>query len=209
MSDISLKAIKRENIRNSENTKLRRSGMIPGIYYGIEAGNIPIAANELALRPLVYTSESHIVNLNIDGEQSPLNCILKDVQFDPVTDKVIHFDLLAVSEFKVISVEVPVSLKGQPIGVKEGGHLQHGMHRLEIECLPKNIPAHIDIDITNLNIGDSVSVGDLKMEGIKFLNDASSSIVSITAPIAEVAAETPAEVTAEPEVITKSKKEDE
>ncbi len=208
MSEINLNVRKREEYKESTLNQMRKKGIIPGIYYGHGIDNIEIAANELDLRPVIYTTESHIVNLKFD--EKSLSCILKDVQFHPVTDKPMHFDLIALKEGEMITIEVSVQLAGNPIGVKEGGVLQHILHKLELECLPTNIPSHIDIDISGLNIGDSVKVSDLKLGDVKILNDENASIVSVVAPTVEkeVTAEA-AETPAEPEVITKSKKEDE
>lgn len=115
-----------------------------------------------------------------------------------------------MKEGEVIAIEVSVQLIGNAIGIREGGILQHILHKLDIECLPSNIPSHFDIDISQLNIGDSIKVSDVKIDSVKILNDDNASIVAVVAPSVEkepvaVDSETPAE----PEVITKSKKEDE
>jgi large subunit ribosomal protein L25 len=209
MSEITLNAKKREDFKESTLNQMRKKGVIPGIYYGHGVDNLEIAANELELRPIIYTTESHIVNLKFDENKS-LSCILKDVQFHPVTDKPLHFDLFALKEGEVIAIEVSVQLIGNAIGIREGGILQHILHKLDIECLPSNIPSHFDIDISQLNIGDSIKVSDVKIDSVKILNDDNASIVAVVAPSVEkepvaVDSETPAE----PEVITKSKKEDE
>ena len=209
MAEIILKAEKRTGFKKSDSRQLRKAGMIPGIYY-VEGMNIPIKASELALRPLIFSSESHIVNLQIDGEEKPLSCILKDVQYDPIKTKPVHFDLLGLKEGETITMEITVKLNGTSIGIKEGGMVQHNLHKLEVECLPQNIPSHIDLDITNLQIGDSIKVSDIKIENVEILNDENASVVSVVPPIVE---ETPvAEVTeeaiAEPEVISKGKKEE-
>ena len=115
-----------------------------------------------------------------------------------------------LKEGEVIAIEVSVQLIGNAIGIREGGILQHILHKLDIECLPSNIPSHFDIDISQLNIGDSIKVSDVKIDSVKILNDEHASIVAVVAPTIEkepVAADT--ETPAEPEVITKSKKEDE
>lgn len=209
MSEVTLTASKRGDFKDITLNQLRKKGLIPGIYYGKEIENIEIAAKELDLRPIIYTTESHIINLKINGD-TPLSCILKDVQFHPVTDKPMHFDLIALREGETINIEVSIHLTGNAPGIKEGGILQHILHKLNIECLPKNIPSHIDVDISNLNIGDSVKVSDLKLEDIRILNEENTSIVAVVPPTVEK--EKPAEETeapAEPEVISKSKKEEE
>ncbi|MFA5403970.1 MAG: 50S ribosomal protein L25 [Ignavibacteria bacterium] len=212
MAEIILKAERRTDFKKSISNQMRKAGFIPGIYYSFGEEPISIKVNELALRPLVFTSESNIVSLNIEGEKKPLNCILKDTQFEPITGRIIHFDLLGLKEGEKLTIEVSIILKGSAIGVKEGGIVQHNLHKLEIECLPQNIPPHIDVDISNLNIGDSIKVSDIKVEGIEILNDENASIVSVVPPVIEAKPEDAAaadEAPAEPEVISKGKKEEE
>ncbi|MGV8018781.1 MAG: 50S ribosomal protein L25 [Ignavibacteria bacterium] len=209
MSEINLKAEKRSDFKRSTSRQLRKSGFVPGVYYIHGGDNIAIKAPELSLRPVISTTESRVINLDIDGEIR--QCILKDVQFDPVTSKLIHFDLLGLKAGEKIRVEVPVKLSGNPIGIKEGGLLQFIMHKLEINCLPQNLPSHIDLEVSGLSIGDSIKVSDIKLENIEFLDDEHAVIVSVVPPTL-VAEETPAvetEAPAEPEVITKGKKEEE
>ncbi len=215
MSEITLKASKRTEFKRSISRQLRNKGLIPGIVYSRGEENIAIKANELDLRSIVFTSESHIINLQIEGENKPVNCVLKDTQFDPISGRIIHFDLLGIKEDEKINIEVSVLLKGNAPGVKEGGLLQHVLHKLQVECLPKYIPSHIEVDISNLNIGDSVKVADIKLEGIEILNDENAAIVAVVPPTvvqeetAAAATETAAEgETAEPEVISKGKKEE-
>ncbi|MCY7361672.1 MAG: 50S ribosomal protein L25 [Ignavibacteria bacterium] len=208
MSEITLKAQKREQNQELTLNQLRKKGIIPGIYYGHGVDNINIAANELDLRPIIYTTESHIINLKF-GEDSTLSCILKDVQFHPVSDKPLHFDLIALKEGETINIEVSVHLVGNSIGVREGGVLQHNLHKLDIECLPSNIPSHIDVDIAGMNIGDSLKISDLKLDNVTILNDSNASIVAIVAASVEKEVATDGtEAPAEPEVISKAKKDD-
>lgn len=210
MSELSLKAIKREGNKASDLTALRTNGMIPGIFYGTDVGNISVAAKDLDLRNFIYTSESHLINLSIEGDSKKYTCILKDVQFDPVKYKPIHFDLMAIKSDVKIKVEVPINLVGNPAGVKEGGILQHALHKIEVECLPKDIPSTIDVDVEALNIGDSIKVEDLKVDdSFIILNDPTANIASVTAPLAEEESTTETEGAQEPEVIGKGKESEE
>jgi large subunit ribosomal protein L25 len=209
MSEITLKVEKRTDFKRSISRTLRKSGFVPGVYYISGGENIAIKAPELSLRPVISTTESRVINLDIDGEIR--QCVLKDVQFDPITSKLIHFDLIGLKEGEKIKVEVPVKLAGNPIGVKEGGLLQFIMHKLEVHCLPTHLPSHIDIEISGLGIGDSIKVSDIKLENIEFTNDEHTVVVSVVPPTV-VVEETPAaetEAPAEPEVITKGKKDEE
>jgi len=192
--------------------------MVPGIYYARGNPSIPIYVNSSAIRPFILTSEVKIINLNIQGETGTRNCIIKDVQFDPVTDLPIHFDLLGITEKEKIKIEVPIQLIGNPAGVKEGGILQHALHKIEIECFPRDIPPHIELNVEHLNIGDSIKVSDLKYDAFQILENPEATIAAVIPPTVEVVPESvPAEgeipaaaaEPIEPEVIAKGKKEKE
>jgi large subunit ribosomal protein L25 len=211
-----LNAQQRGNLGNSALKELRKKGFTPGIFYMNGKSPINISVKDTFLRPFVYTSEVKIINLVIEETGVSHNCILKDLQFDPVSDKPIHFDLLGISEDQKIKIRVPINLQGSPVGVKDGGIIQHTLHKIEIECLPKDIPSHIDVVIDDLKIGDSIRVEDLKHDAFDILETANSTIVAVVAPAVEKVAEgaegeaAPVEgETAEPEVITKGKKEEE
>ncbi len=211
MSEINLKAQKRVELKKSISKSLRKKGIIPGIFYGRNRENIPIAISEHSLKPAIFTSEFHIINLEIEGENQKYSCILKDVQFEPLKNNPIHFDLFELQEGEKITLEINVVLKGLAAGVKDGGVIQHSLHKLEIQCLPQAIPPNIEIDISNLGIGDSIKVSDIKIEGVDILNEENATIVSVVPPAVEKAPEEAAEEeeVKEPEVIAKGKKEEE
>jgi large subunit ribosomal protein L25 len=219
MAVMNLNAQKREEIATSSLKTSRKKGTIPGVFYRRGTASIPLFVKDIALKPFIYTSEVHIINLIVEGLKDSYSCILKDVQFDPVSDKVIHFDLLGIMENEKIKLEVPVALVGAPVGIKDGGILQHSIHKLEVECFPKNIPSHIDVNIESLKIGDSVHVADLEHKDFEILDSPDTTIVAVVPPVIEKV-ETPAvegeegaaegeEAAAEPEVISKGKKEEE
>src|SRR3990172_3431883 len=138
MSEIAVSAEVRKDL-GKKAKRLLREGKVPGVYYGHGQSNIMIAMNELTLQPLYKSSAAKIINLTLD-DGSAHTCILRDVQFDPVTDKAVHFDLFGLNENEELTIEVPVLVVGIPKGVRDGGILQHILHRLRISCLPKNIP---------------------------------------------------------------------
>jgi len=210
MSEITLKVEKRGAFKRSISRSMRTAGFVPGVYYIHGGENIAIKATELSLRPVVFTTESNLISLEVEGDAKPYSCILKAVQFDPITSRLIHFDLIGLKDDEMITMEIPVALKGNPIGVKDGGQLQFILHRLEVKCLPKNIPSHIDIEVAEFKIGDSMKVSDVKIENVEILNDENAVIVSVVPPTAIAVDEKAAEEagTAEPEVITKGKKEE-
>jgi large subunit ribosomal protein L25 len=211
MEKVELKASVRKNLTKSFRQELKRKGRIPGVYYLKHGESIPIDVIEKEINPLVFTTETHLISLKLDSNEENLDCVIKDIQFDPITDRVVHFDLLGLISGETFQLEVPVQFHGSPAGVKEGGVLQALLHKLDIECLPKDIPQKIDINIQDLKLGDAIHVKDLSFENIKILNPAGAVIVAVTHPKAEkeVAAEGVEEVIAEPEVIGKEKAEEE
>lgn len=208
MREITLDAEVRTQLRK-QNRAVRREGKVPGVFYVHGESNISITVLEKSLKPLIYTSETHIVNLKLqDGIKS---CIVRDIQFDPVTDRPVHFDLQGLRENEEITVEVPVVITGgTPVGVRDGGILQHTAHRLKISCLPRHIPEHIEVKADDLKINHFVHVRDLKIENITFLDNENNTIVGVIPPTVEKEV-TPAAVTetTEPEVIAKGKKPEE
>lgn len=210
MAEIKLSANKRKIVRKSTNKQLRKNGKIPGIYYHKSEMPVPIEVNEAFLKPVVFTSETHIISLTIeDGTELP--CILKGVQLDPVTEKIVHFDLQGISRNEIIEIEVPILFTGNPVGIKQGGILQQVIHKLLVECLPANIPEHIKVNIDNLSIGDAIHVSHLNLENVKVLNAPESVLVTVVPPKIEKEPTpvTEGEEVAEPEVISKGKLEKE
>jgi large subunit ribosomal protein L25 len=210
MSEIVVEAKIRKDIRKNTK-KIRKEGYIPGIFYGHGEDNIPIQTTINNLRPVVFTQDTHVINLKLDNGQNK-TCIIRSIQFDPITDKIIHFDLLALRADEKVTMEIPIALKGTAKGVKEGGMVQHILHRLEVKCFPKDIPEHIDVDITDLMISDSIHVSSLKIPNVEILEDEDSTIVSVLAPavmkeptVEPVEGE---EEITEPEVVSKGKKEE-
>ena len=211
MEKTKLKASERRDFSKSTTKRMRKEGVIPGVFYSKNNKPLHIDVQDTTINPLVFTSKTHLISLELEGHEE-YECIIKAIQFDPVTDKVIHFDLLGLTKGETIVLQIPVQLVGSPIGVKEGGIIQHVMHKVEVECLPRNIPEHIVVDVTNLKLGDSIHIGDLNIENIEFTDPKESLIVQVThpkikeevAPAVEGVGEEPKE----PEVISKGKQEE-
>lgn len=213
MLDVNIAADERKITTKGAVNQLRRDGKVPGVLYSNEMEPINFSVTEISLNPVVYTTEMHLVNLKI-GENKEIKSILKDVQFDPVTDKIIHVDFQAITVGQVLQLQVPINFVGQAVGVKSGGSLQQTFNKLDIECLPRHIPESLEVNITNLEIGDSIRVADLEFENIKILNPEDTTIIAVTAPRAEEVEETADLLeeeteSAEPEVISKGKSEEE
>lgn len=202
MSDVQLQAQRRTPGRSIARA-MRRERMVPGIFYFHGEEPIPIATHELSLRPLIYTTESHIVRLSVDGG-AERTCVLKDIVFDPLSDRPTHFDLQGVATDEEIRVEVPVTVVGRAVGQVNGGVLDTPVHKLEVSCLPAHLPEHIEVDVTALDVNQSIHVSDLNIENVRILAPADLTLVSVTLPRGE---ETGASGITEPEVITRKKDE--
>ncbi len=216
MSEVVLNAIVRTQTGRAA-SRLRYEEKIPGVFYAHGEENINLTATPLAMKPLIYTSNTHLINLKLDNGVTK-TCILRDVQFDPITDRPVHFDLQGVKENEELTVQIPVILLGSPKGVKDGGTLQHIMHRVRVSCLPKFIPEHIELDVSDLGMNDSIHVRDIKISNVKIVDNESAAVVAVVPPTiikeetpvvaADAAAAVPGAVAApaEPEVIAKGKK---
>jgi len=179
MAELTLRAEKREVSTQGALKNLRKEAKVPGIYYTSDSTPLSISVEEKELKKFVYTKETHIALLEMDGQES-LRAIVKEVQFDPLTDKIVHFDLQGMTVGQTLQLEIPVSLEGQPVGVREGGVLQQFMYKLDVECLPKNIPDRITLDVSELQIGDSILVRDLSFDDFDILNADTVMVVSVT-----------------------------
>ena len=164
MEKINLKVKKRETGKQISK-RYRREGLVPGVFYIKDEQAVPILSDPLSLRHIVYTNSTHIVDLEIEG-QAAREAVLKDVTFDPLTDKITHFDLIGLSQNEMMHFEVPISFVGASIGVKEGGILQQNIHKLTVKCLSKDLPATIEINIKDLAIGKTIYVSDVNLENI-------------------------------------------
>jgi len=213
MEKISINAEKREEVGKGIARSLRRNNMIPAILY--RAGDsLPIKLSHKEITKFINTTsgEQVIVNLHFKDGETKL-ALLKDYQVDPIKGNLLHADFFEVSLTEEVKVSVHVSTVGEPIGVKrDGGILQYLLREVEIECLPDRMPGHIEIDISGLEIGQSIHVSDLKLgEDIRVLTNPEEVIVNVIAPAVEEVA--PAAIAApeaiEPELIKKGKKEEE
>lgn len=181
MSQVDLKAIRRDSGKK-EVKAVRNKGLTPGVYYLKGHDPISIAVEPLDLRPVIYTNATRIINLIIEGESEPLECILKAVDFDPVTEDVVHFDLIGIVRGQKMAVEIPLLIKGSAIGVREGGLLSHTLHKAKIYCLPKDIPEALEFDVSLLKVGDSLSLKDSHMDDIEFDLDPNTTVVAVVPP---------------------------
>ncbi len=214
MADIFLDVQPREELGKGKVKDLRQQGFIPAVVYAEGKIATPLKLLHSEFLKLVHHHrvEGIIINLNIkdDKKQKARACLIKEIQYDPVHGDIVHVDFNEVSLTKAIKVNIPVVAKGEPVGVKqEGGSLEHILWEIEVECLPTDIPKEVEVDVSQLKIGDSVHIKDLTLPPkVKVLNDPTAIVLSVAEPMKEEVAAAPVEgeETQEPEVI-KEKKE--
>jgi len=134
MEKVIIEANERKTINKQSRNSLRNEGRVPGVLYGSRMEPIPIDVTRIEINPVIFTAKTHLLSLKLDGHEE-YDCVVKDVQFDPVSDEIVHFDLIGLTRGEKIQLEVPIQILGSAVGVKEGGLLQESLHKLNIECL--------------------------------------------------------------------------
>lgn len=183
---VKLKADKRENNTKSYIRGLREEGVIPAIVYGNGKEPISVAVDSVDLLKTVRDEgKNAVISLDIKGES--VDVMLHDYQTDPLKASLVHADFYVVNMSEARNVEVPIQLEGEAPGSNEGGVLQQPLYDLEISAKPNDIPDQITVDVSKLEVGDSISVGDLPTDGAyEILTDADTTIATVTAPTAEI-----------------------
>lgn len=214
MEKINLKSTVREEKGKEAVKKLRAQGLIPAVVYkGGNSLNIKCASADLLKIIHTKAGENVIVNLQIqDAPKKPSRTtIIKEIQYHPVKGDVLHVDFSEISLTEVLTAKIPVAVKGEAVGIKEGGVLEHILWEIEVECLPTQIPENIPVDVSPLKIGDSILVKELEVPvDVKVLTDPESTVISLAVPrVEEEEAAKPEGELIEPEVIMEKKPEEE
>jgi large subunit ribosomal protein L25 len=176
MKSITIEGQLRTETGKKATRQLRSQDLVPGVIYGGEK-EVSFMAPSLAFKPLVYTPEFQKAEVKLNG--STYQCILKDLQFDKVTDKLIHVDLLELVGTKKVIADIPIKFTGTAIGVKEGGHLITKMKSLKVKTFPQYLKEHIEVDISDLNLNGNIRVEDVKEENYEMLNSPRIPIASV------------------------------
>ena len=182
MKEINVTGQKREALGKKASKTLRKEGLVPCNLYGLaEQDGKPVAKSfaiaMTELRKIIYTPHIYVINLNIDGESH--TAILKEIQYHPVTDAVLHVDFLEVNDQKPITIGIPVKLTGLAQGVSDGGRMNLSIRKIEVTAPYQQIPEHLDIDVTALKIGKSIKVGELSFEGLEIATSKEVIVCSI------------------------------
>jgi large subunit ribosomal protein L25 len=176
MKSVALSGNKRAERGTSNANILRKEEKVPAVIYGGKE-NVHFTVNEVKFNKIINTPEVYFIDLDVDGTK--FKAIIKDVQFHPVTDRVLHIDFLEVDEKKAVTIRIPVSLVGRSKGVANGGTLKNPIKMIRVSGLPSAIPENVEIDLTELKIGDSIKVGDLSLDGLTFLGADNAVVVAV------------------------------
>jgi len=177
MKTITIEGQLRTELGKGATRQLRSQDNVPGVIYG-GAKEINFSAPAMAFKPLVYTPDFQFAEIKLNGDTH--RCILKDLQFDKVTDKLIHVDLLELVEDKKVIASIPLKFTGSPVGVKEGGKLHIKMKALKVKTFPKYLREHIDVNIDNLELNGNVRVEDVQVEHYEIMNSPRIPVASVT-----------------------------
>ena len=187
MKTLAISAKKRQNVGKTSTRALRNQGNVPCVLYGGEK-QVTFYAHENDFRKLVYTPDTFLVELDISGDK--VKAVMQDIQFHPVTDKILHIDFLEVFEDKPVTISLPVILEGVSIGVKNGGNLLFRRPKIIVKGILANLPDAITINIEHLKIGMFIYIKDIEVDGIEFLAPPNSVVVGVKTARAALVEET-------------------
>lgn len=215
MKSVPLTAFPRTLNRRGGSKKLRDAGRIPAVIYGGQNKPQTLEVDRRAMEDLIHHSatENLLVDLTVDKDTKPKRlALVKEVQHYALTGKLLHIDFQEISETEKVTVMVPVETTGEAVGVKTGGGvLEHVLHKVKVRSLPKDLPEVILVDVTSLEVGKAIHIGEIKApEGVEILGDKHISVLAVKAPMTEAqeaAAEAAAATTGEVEMIKEKKEE--
>ena len=176
MKTVSMSGSLRENVGKKDAKKNRAEGKVPCVLYGGKS-EVHFAVNVKDFGPVIFTPYSHVINLTVDGKS--YQTILQDVQYHPVTDEILHVDFLELQPGKPVVVSLPIRIEGVSAGVLRGGKLVKKFRKLKVKALPEHLPEEIKLNISNLDINDSIKVSDVTLDNVIFLDAPSGLVVSV------------------------------
>lgn len=180
MQVVSFSGNKRENLGKKHNTQLRKQGLVPAVLYG-HGINESFSLKPKDIKGLVYTPDFKLAKLSLEGKD--YDCFIKDIQFHPVSDEIVHVDFLSLTEGTPVNVKVPLRTVGVSPGVKLGGKLIQQIRKIDVRTTPDKLIDHVEVDISSLGLGDSVRVRDIKpVEGVEILNIAATPVAMVEIP---------------------------
>lgn len=177
MKSYQLPAKKRSENGKKATKSLRRENLIPVNVYGLKAENMNLVVSEADVRNLIYTPEIYSVDIDVEGDK--FTTVLKEIQFHPVTDKILHIDFLRVDKEHPIVMEVPIVLEGHAAGVKAGGKLVRELRKLKVKATYDQIPEILPVNVENLELGKTIQVGELHYEGLELVNSKNAVVAAV------------------------------
>ncbi len=176
MKTLEIKGALRQGLGKKESKDLRKQGIIPCVMYGGEK-NLHFSAHENQFKKLIYTPDVFLVKLEVEGQS--FDAVMQDIQFHPVTDSIIHIDFVQVFPDKKVTVNLPVVLTGSSVGIRAGGKLRQRRRNLKVNGLIKDMPDRLEVDLSDLDIGESMKVGDLNYDNLDVLDPARAMVVGV------------------------------
>lgn len=176
MKSITIQGTKRESVGKKSTKALRDAELVPCVVYG-GAEPLNFSAEEKAFKNLVYTPDAHTVELVVDGQTIP--AVLQDIQFHPITDRILHADFYQLAADKPVIMDVPVKITGRAKGVVAGGALRQSFRKLRVKAIPANLPDEIVVDVTPLRIGNKLYIGDIKNDAYTFMHPDNAVVVAV------------------------------
>ncbi|GAB4411626.1 MAG: 50S ribosomal protein L25/general stress protein Ctc [Bacteroidia bacterium] len=179
MKTIELKAAPREQIGKRVNKDLRGANKVPAvIYHNSEATHIIL--DERSAKQAIYTPDTYLVKLDLDGQW--LDAVIRESQFDPITEKLLHVDFLQVDERTPVTLTLPVRLIGTPVGVTKGGRLVTKLRRIKVKGIPAQMPQAVEVNVADLDLGGTIKVKDAQIEGLQIITSPSAAVASVEIP---------------------------
>jgi large subunit ribosomal protein L25 len=179
MSVISLNSQVRSETGKNANGRLRLSGHIPAIFYTKNEAAQSLSVERLELQKVLKSGEQ-IIHLKLQDETKQV--LIRDVQFDPVSEEILHIDFLGVKSDDIVTLEIPIIFKGTPVGVRSGGVMDAALHQVRVKCQVQHIPHNLEIDVSGLKMGKSIHIRDLNLENIQILNNPENLIITVNIP---------------------------
>ena len=176
MKSLTINGTPRENKGSSNARRERRDGLVPCVLYG-GSEQVHFLAEKRDFKQLIYTADVHLVKLSLNGKE--YNTLMKDVQYHPVTDAVIHADFLELFDDKPVITSIPVRVKGNAPGVIAGGKLQQKLRKVKIKALPGQLPEQVEVNISSMKIGDTIKAGSISIEGVELLDSPNAVVVAV------------------------------
>jgi large subunit ribosomal protein L25 len=179
MKSTEIKAHLRPDTGKASSKHMRRAGNVPGVIYKKDKAT-HVYFDYKELKTVLYTPETYIVKLDIDGEK--VNTVVRDADYHPVTERILHVEMLNITDEAPVIISLPVSLVGKPAGVGQGGKLLTKLRKIKVKGIPSELPDKVEIDVSGLKLGETIKIGDAKIQGLTIVTPATAGVASVEIP---------------------------